>query len=130
MAVKERRQGPLLASQSSDVSQNGRLPAVLHSPSRCYCASSLARTAAVHEAEVAAILGEYEEARTKRVNKFKTADESVAKTDRIDWFNRNGWPEHLARRNLRHLSCASRMPDHSEQALLRYGDTEHPLFQN
>lgn len=37
--------------------------------------------AAVHDAEVAAILGEYEEARVKRENELKMADESVAKTD-------------------------------------------------
>ena len=41
----------------------------------------------------------------------------VAKTDRTGWFNGNGWPEHLSRRNLGHLSRASRMPDHAEQAL-------------
>ncbi|KAF3029165.1 hypothetical protein E8E12_000446 [Didymella heteroderae] len=80
-------------------------PAILRAP------------AAVHDAEVAAILSEYEEGRVKRENEFKTADDSVARTDRTGWFNRNGWPEHLARRNLRHLSCASRAPDHSEQVL-------------
>ena len=73
--------------------------------------------AAVHDAEVAAILSKYEEGRVKQENKFKTADDSVAKTDRTGWFNRNGWPEHLAQRNLRHLSRASRVPDHSEQVL-------------
>lgn len=77
----------------------------------------LRAAAAVHNAEVATILSEYEEAKAKREEELKTADSSVAKTDRTGWFNRNGWPEHLACRNLGHLSRASRMPDHAEQAL-------------
>ncbi|KNG47914.1 recq family helicase [Stemphylium lycopersici] len=73
--------------------------------------------AAVHNAEVATILTEYEEAKAKREEELKTADGSVAKTDRTGWFNRNGWPEHLARRNLGHLSRASRMPDHADETV-------------
>ena len=80
-------------------------PAVLRAP------------AAVHDTEVTTILSEYEEAKAKRKRGFKTADSPIAKTDRTGWFNHNGWPEHLARRNLGHLSCASRMPDHREHAL-------------
>lgn len=41
----------------------------------------------------------------------------MVRTDRIGWFNRTGWPEHLARRNMRHLAHASRMPDRDERLL-------------
>ena len=37
--------------------------------------------AAVYNAKVAAILSKYKEARLKQEDKFKTADNSVAKTD-------------------------------------------------
>lgn len=76
----------------------------------------LCRTATGHETEVAIILNEYKEAQGKR-EELEKADDAAAKTDRTGWFNRNGWPEHLARRNMGQLSRASRMPDHKEHVL-------------
>lgn len=34
----------------------------------------------------------------------------IEKTDRTNWFNRTGWPEHLKGRNLVHLAHQPRLP--------------------
>jgi len=69
------------------------------------------------EAEAAAIKREWREIREKHKKMLELADEKVAKTDRTGWFNRTGWPEHLARRNLKRLAHASRLPDWDERLL-------------
>lgn len=69
------------------------------------------------EAEAAAIKREWKEIREERKKALELADEKVAKTDRTGWFNRTGWPEHLAGRNLKHLARASRLPDRNEREL-------------
>lgn len=45
------------------------------------------------------------------------ADAQVAGTDRTGWFNRKGWPEHVANRNLVLLAHARRLPDRDEEEL-------------
>jgi len=45
------------------------------------------------------------------------ADAQVAGTDRTGWFNRTGWPEHVANRNLALLAHARRLPDRDEEEL-------------
>lgn len=67
--------------------------------------------------EVAVIKGEWEQARKGHEKELERVDEEIAKTDRTGWFNRTGWPQHLARRNMRHLAHASRMPDQDERLL-------------
>ncbi|KAJ9634894.1 hypothetical protein H2199_008758 [Coniosporium tulheliwenetii] len=44
-------------------------------------------------------------------------DAEVAKTDRTGWFNRTGWPEHLAGSNRKHLAHACRLPGRDERKL-------------
>lgn len=39
------------------------------------------------------------------------------KTDRTNWFNRRGWPEHLKKRNLVHLAYQIRLPDKDKKKL-------------
>lgn len=62
-------------------------------------------------------LSELKAAREKREETLVQAEESVARTDRTGWFNRNGWAEHLAGRNLAHLSSASGLPKREEKLL-------------
>ncbi|KAK5005025.1 hypothetical protein LTR28_008209, partial [Elasticomyces elasticus] len=69
------------------------------------------------DADVTRILDECRRAKEEHDREMEKADEMVARTDRTGWFNRTGWPEHLARRNLVHLSHASRMPDRGERLL-------------
>ncbi|KAK4947069.1 hypothetical protein LTR66_014220 [Elasticomyces elasticus] len=69
------------------------------------------------DADVTDILDECRRAKEEHDREMEKADEMVARTDRTGWFNRTGWPEHLARRNLVHLSHASRMPDRGERLL-------------
>ncbi|TKA55283.1 hypothetical protein B0A49_12685, partial [Cryomyces minteri] len=69
------------------------------------------------DADVTRILDECRRAKEEHDRDMGKADEMVARTDRTGWFNRTGWPEHLARRNLAHLSHASRMPDGGERLL-------------
>jgi len=69
------------------------------------------------EGEIAAIKSEWAEAWQKHEKELEKVDEEMARTDRTGWFNRTGWPEHLARRNMRHLAHASRMPDRDERLL-------------
>ncbi len=69
--------------------------------------------------DTAIIRREWADARKKHQRELELADETIAKTDRTGWFNRAGWPEHLAGRNLKHLAHASRLPDRNERALKR-----------
>ena len=62
-------------------------------------------------------LSEFKAAREKQERTLAQAEESVAKTDRTGWFNRNGWAEHLAGRNLARLSSASGLPKRQEKLL-------------
>ena len=45
------------------------------------------------------------------------ADAEVAKTDRTGWYNRTGWPEHIAKRNMAYLAHARRLPDQNKKEL-------------
>ncbi|KAK5200476.1 hypothetical protein LTR16_006035, partial [Cryomyces antarcticus] len=67
--------------------------------------------------DVVRILNECRRAKEEHDKELEKADEKVARTDRTGWFNRTGWPEHLARRDLAQLSHASRMPDREERLL-------------
>jgi hypothetical protein len=44
-------------------------------------------------------------------------DAHVAKTDRMGWFKRTGWLEHLANRNLMHHAHQIWLPDQGEVKL-------------
>jgi hypothetical protein len=44
-------------------------------------------------------------------------DEEMVKQDRTSWFNRTEWPQHLAKRNMKFLAHASRLPDRDELVL-------------
>jgi hypothetical protein len=45
-------------------------------------------------------------------------DPELLKQDRTGWYIRNQWPQHLAQRNLKYLSHASRLPDKDEHVLV------------
>jgi hypothetical protein len=64
--------------------------------------------------EATSIITEWTAAQQVRSQQLDIAEAAIAATDRTGWFNRNGWPEHLAGRNLARLSWASRMPDKND----------------
>ena len=60
---------------------------------------------------------------------LEIAERETAKTDYTAWFNRVGWPEHLAGCNLRHLSRLSRLPDRDERLLQRAVELNSALVE-
>ena len=50
-------------------------------------------------------------------------------TDYTGWFNKNQWPEYLKKCNLRHLSRASRLPDHDEELLRKAVEVNSALME-
>ncbi|KAH7020668.1 hypothetical protein B0J12DRAFT_746545 [Macrophomina phaseolina] len=67
--------------------------------------------------EVGKLLAEWRGAEERHEREMQVMEAEVAKQDRTGWFNRTGWPEHLARCNLRHLSAAAALPGRDERAL-------------
>lgn len=70
-------------------------------------------------AKVKALFGEWENTQQKHEEEMQKVDAEVAKADRTGWFNRTGWPEHLARSNRKYLAHAIRLPDKAEWRLQR-----------
>lgn len=69
--------------------------------------------------EAAAIIQEWDKGKESHKQTLDIADAKVAKTDHTMWFKRTGWTEHLAGRNIKHLSNAKRTPDRDEVVLQR-----------
>ncbi|KAK4903970.1 hypothetical protein LTR49_026495 [Elasticomyces elasticus] len=65
------------------------------------------------------IIGKWDHDLDKHQKGLELADAETAKTDHTLWFKRNGWPEHVAKCNLQHLSRISRLPDQEERLLQR-----------
>jgi len=66
---------------------------------------------------VQAMLSEWKKADEDYEKGLEVADAEVAKTDRTGWYNRIGWPEHIAKRNLTYLAHARRLLDRDEKEL-------------
>lgn len=67
--------------------------------------------------EVDRLLSEWQTAKRMHEEELRTIEGETAKADRTGWFNRTGWPEHLAGSNYKHLSHATRLPDRDEERL-------------
>ena len=69
------------------------------------------------EGFVAATLGAWKKTDEDYKRSQEVADAQIAKTDRTGWYNRTGWPEHVAERNLTLLAHTRRLPDRDEKEL-------------
>jgi superfamily II DNA or RNA helicase len=71
------------------------------------------------KAEVDTLLSEWKSTQERHEAEMQVMDAEIAKTDKTGWFNRTGWPQHFAKRNLKHLAHAIRLPDRDETKLHR-----------
>lgn len=69
--------------------------------------------------EVDALLGEWKSTQEKHEEEMQVMEAEVAKTDKTGWFNRTGWPQHFANRNIAHLANTIRLPERDETKLHR-----------
>ena len=60
---------------------------------------------------------QWAELRQRHRKQLDILDETIAKHDRTGWFNRTGWPDHLAKQNLKQLANMSRLPDRDEHSV-------------
>ena len=63
------------------------------------------------------MVNKWKKADDEYTKRLKLADAEVAKTDRTGWYNRTGWPEYIAKRNMAYLAHARRLPDRDEKEL-------------
>ena len=63
------------------------------------------------------IKAEWSAARASHEKTLEILEKDVLQQDRTAWFKRTCWPEHLAKRHLRHLAHATRLPDRDEAVL-------------
>jgi hypothetical protein len=62
-------------------------------------------------------LAEWQLTQRAHEERAQVIDAHVAKTDKTGWFERTGWLEHFANRNLMHLAHQTRLPDRGEVKL-------------
>jgi superfamily II DNA helicase RecQ len=60
---------------------------------------------------------EWSAARASHEKTLEMLEKDVLQQDRTAWFKRTCWPEHLAKRHLRYLAHATRLPDRDEAVL-------------
>jgi hypothetical protein len=75
------------------------------------------------------MLRAWKKADEEHEERSEMADAEVAKTDRTGWYNRTGWPEHVAKRNLTRLAHARRLPDRDEKELQQVGRVVDSLIE-
>jgi hypothetical protein len=79
--------------------------------------------------QVETLLGDWDRDLQLHEEEAQVMDTVAAKTDRTGWFNRTGWLEHFANRNLRHLAHAARLPGPNESKLVRAAECTKELVE-